>query len=58
MWYKFNLSSGLWIGDGFAEQYLIKPTKVLQDYYDVIGNNYGYIVDNGQVRFIKIIEKM
>jgi len=59
-WYKasINTSSGLWLGDGFAEQYLIKPTKVIQDYYDIIGNNYGYIVENGQVKFIKILEKM
>ena len=59
-WYKssINSSSGLWLGDGFAEQYLIKPTKVIQDYYDIIGNSYGYIVENGQVKFIKIVEKM
>lgn len=59
-WYKstINPSTGLWIGDGFAEQYLIKPTKVLQEYYDLIGNNYGYLVENGQVKFIKVIEKM
>ena len=59
-WYKsaIDSSTGLWIGDGFAEQYLIKPTKIIQDYYDVIGNNYGYIVDKGQVKFIKIIEKI
>lgn len=59
-WYKstINPSTGLWVGDGFAEQYLIKPTKVLQDYYNLIGNNYGYLVENGQVKFIKVIEKM
>ena len=59
-WYKnaVNQSSGLWIGDGFAEQYLIKPTKMVQSYYDIIGSNYGYLVDNGQVKFIKIIEKI
>ena len=59
-WYKgsVNQSTGLWIGDGFAEQYLIKPTKMIQEYYDVIGNNYGYIIENGQVSFIKVIEKM
>jgi len=59
-WYKssINPSSGLWVGDGFAEQYLIKPTKLIQDYYDIIGNNYGYLVENGQVKFIKVIEKI
>ena len=59
-WYKasVNSSSGLWIGDGFAEQSLIKPSKMSQSYYAVIGNNFGYIVDNGQVKFIKIVEKI
>ena len=59
-WYKvsINSGSGLWVGDGFGEQYLIKPTKVIQSYYDIIGNNFGYLVSNGQVKFIKIIEKM
>ena len=59
-WYKSSLNtiSGLWIGDGFGDQYLIKPTKVVQEYFDVIGNNYGYLVENGQVKFIKLIEKI
>ena len=59
MWYKDSVdsSNGLWIGDGFAEQYVIKPTKLIQSYYDLIGNNYGYMVTNGNVDFIKIIEK-
>lgn len=59
-WYKSSVdsSTGLWVGDGFAEQFLIKPTKVIQDYYAVIGNNYGYLVYKGQVKFIKVIEKI
>jgi len=59
-WYKtaIDSSTGLWVGNGFGEQFLIQPTKVIQSYYDVIGNNYGYIVDKGQVKFIKIVEKM
>ena len=50
-WYKatINPSTGLWVGDGFAEQYLLKPTKVIQDYYEIIGNDFGYIIENGQV---------
>jgi len=58
-WYKDTVDSsrGLWIGDGFAEQYSIKPTKLIQSYYDSIGNNYGYIVSNGSVDFIKLLEK-
>ena len=60
MWYKsvINPANGLWIGDGFAEQYLIKPTKMVQSHYDLIGNSYGYLVEEGQVKFIKFVEKL
>ena len=39
-WYKnaINDTSGLWINDGFAEQYIIKPTKTLQEYYKKTSN--------------------
>lgn len=59
-WYKDSVdsSNGLYIGDGFAEQYSIKPTKILQEYYKNIGNNYGYLVKNGNVKFVKIIESI
>ena len=59
MWYKsaVNSSSGVWLGDGFGEQFAIKATKVIQAYYEEIGSNYGYLVENGQVEFIKVIEK-
>lgn len=58
-WYKDTVdsSSGVWIGDGFAEQFSIKPTKLEQSYYESVGFKYGYIVENGVVNFIKIIEK-
>ena len=58
-WYKdlIDSSCGLWIGDGFAEQYSIKPTKVEQKYFAQIGTSYGYKVTNGIVEFVKLIEK-
>ena len=58
-WYKdlVDTSTGLYLGDGFAEQYAIKPSKILQEYYDPIGLNYGYLVNNGVVDFVKIIGK-
>ena len=59
-WYKDTVdsSNGLWIGDGFSEQYVIKPTRMEQKYYNPIGNSYGYLVTNGIVKFIKVIEKI
>ena len=58
-WYKdlVDTSTGLYIGDGFAEQYAIKPSKILQEYYDLIGLNYGYLVNNGVVDFVKLVGK-
>ena len=57
-WYKdsINQSNGLWIGDGFAEQFAIKATKIEKSYYEVRGNKYGYIVKDGAVDFIKLLE--
>ena len=59
-WYKSSIdsSTGVWIGNGFAEQFLIKPTKASQKYFEIIGSNYGYIVEEGQVEFIKLIDKV
>lgn len=58
-WYKDSIdsSSGLWIGDGFAEQYAIKPTKLDKSYYDVVGTKFGYLVNAGIVDLVKLIEK-
>jgi len=58
-WYKETVdpSKGLWIGDGFAEQYSIKPTKLIQEYYETFGAKYGYLVNNGFVEFIKLLDK-
>ncbi len=58
-WYKETVdsTSGVWIGDGFAEQYVIKPTKLEQSYYEQIGTKFGYIVENGVVSYMKIVEK-
>ncbi len=58
--YKENVSngSGLFIGDGFGDQYTIKPSKASQAYYNPIGSSYAYLVKNGVVNFVKIIEKI
>ena len=58
-WYKNSIDStnGIWVGDGFTEQYSIKPAKIIQQYYESIGTKYGYLVENGNVEFIKFVEK-
>ena len=58
-WYKETVDSscGLWVGNGFSDQYSIKPVKVIPSYYEQIGNSFGYLVNNGMVNFIKLIEK-
>lgn len=59
-WYSNSVdaSYGLWIGDGFADQLTLKPSKIINEYYDSIGNNMGYILDNGGVDLIKYVEKI
>ena len=58
-WFKdcVDLSSGLYIGNGFAEQSLIKVNRTLRSYYDSIKYNMAYLVDDGIVDLIKLIEK-
>ena len=58
-WYKDSVdnTSGLWIGDGFSEQNVIKISRLDKSYSLIIGNKYGYITEVGTPKFVKLIEK-
>ena len=43
-------ADGLWLGDGIADQYIIKPSKVTGELYEEIGDGFGYLVSRGRVR--------
>ena len=49
-WYRRHITGteGLWIGDGIAEQYVLKPSKVTNTLYEEIGDDFGYLLTHGR----------
>jgi S-DNA-T family DNA segregation ATPase FtsK/SpoIIIE len=56
-WYKtkVSLNNGIWLGDGFTEQYQLKPTKITNDLYQEIGDKFGYLLVKGKAKLIKLL---
>lgn len=56
-WYKAHIKSneGLFIGDGFAEQYSLKANKHSNSFYEEIGNDFGYLIRRGKPALIKLL---
>lgn len=56
-WYKQYISGvdGLWIGDGIADQYVIKPSKITNDMYKEIGEEFGYFLVKGKAQLLKVL---
>ena len=56
-WYKRQITGadGLWIGDGVADQYMLKLNKITSDLYDENGNEYGYVIVRNRPTLIKLL---
>ena len=56
-WYKRHLNGtdGVWIGDGIADQYFLKISKVTSDLYEEVGNDYGYLVSRNRPTLMKAL---
>ena len=56
-WYKTNIkgSEGLWIGDGIADQYTLKLSKVTSELYEEIGVEYGFSVVRNRQTLVKLL---
>lgn len=56
-WYKrqLNGADGLWVGDGVADQYMLKINKVTSELYDEVGDEYGYLVSKGKPVLVKLL---
>lgn len=56
-WYKKHLTGtdGIWIGDGMADQYLLKASKITSDLYEEIGDEYGYLLTRGRPMLVKLL---
>ena len=57
-WFKRQLSGGdgLWIGDGVADQYLLKLGKVTSELHAELGNGYGYLIARNRPTLVKLLE--
>lgn len=56
-WYRqsVNNGNGIWIGDGFADQYTLKVSKHSNSLYQEIGDRFGYVVNRGKPVLSKLI---
>mgnify|MGYP003266128812 CR=1 FL=1 len=56
-WYRRHISSsdGLWIGDGIADQYVLKIGKLNSSLYSEVPPHFGYLVKRGKPTLLKLI---
>lgn len=56
-WFKRHVAGaeGLWLGEGVADQYLLKINKVTTDLYDEIGGEYGYLIRRNKPILVKVL---
>jgi DNA segregation ATPase FtsK/SpoIIIE, S-DNA-T family len=56
-WFKTHLSmkDGIWIGNGITNQYQFKLNKITNDMYQEIGEDFGYIIKNGNTSIVKLL---
>lgn len=52
---KASLSEAIWIGNGITDQYVLKLSKMTNDMYQEIGDDFGYVINNGKVKLIKLL---
>ena len=55
---KVSLNDGIWLGNGIADQYHLKPSKITNDLYQEVGDNFGYVVNKGKVTLIKLLSSV
>ena len=56
-WYKEHItqSEGIWLGDGLADQYFLKVSKMRSEYYEEIGSSYGYLLVHNKPTLMKAL---
>jgi len=59
-WYKKQVSptDGIWVGNGFSEQYYLKASKTTSEMREEINNKFGYSLRNGRAVRIKLFNIM
>ena len=57
-WFKNNVNSyeGIWVGNGFNEQYTLKALKRTQELKEDVKEGYGFVIRRGIPVLVKFIE--
>ena len=57
-WYKTFVTNdnGIWIGNGINDQYLLNISSYGRKLDNNCGNNFGYVIQNGEPNLVKLIE--
>ncbi|MCI8394215.1 MAG: type VII secretion protein EssC [Bacilli bacterium] len=58
-WYSENVNNnqGIWVGNGIAEQYSLKLSKIPKYCHQEIPDTFGYLVKSGRPIPIKLLER-
>lgn len=56
-WYKKQVTSadGIWVGDGIADQYILKVNKLTGDLYEEHGDEFGYVLNRNKPILVKLL---
>lgn len=56
-WYRkhVNSSNGIWLGNGFSSQYLLKVNQSSNELYQEIGEGFGYSIVKGKYTLLKTL---
>lgn len=59
-WYKKQITGadGIWIGEGIADQYMLKVSKLTNELYEEIGDEYGYVLNRNRPTLVKLLSSM
>lgn len=56
-WYTrhITLKDWIWVGNGISNRYQLDITQTENDFQDIIGDDFGYVLDNGKSTLIKLL---
>ena len=56
-WAKNNLAqdAGVYVGDGFSEQFVIRPSKTSSAFHRPVGDDFAYVVVKGRASLVKVL---
>ena len=59
-WYKecVSPSSGIWIGNGINEQYIIKISKRIDAMKENLPNGFCFVINRGKVKYVKYVTEL